>query len=341
MRSPARTGWAGYDLRMSPALRWVAPAPRVLEHHTTATPDGWSLSLIRVVRPGAPPGPPVLFVPGYGMNAWVVQYHPTGPSFADVLLDAGFDPWGVDLRGTSTARRTRSSAPVARFEDMAALDLPAAIAHLRRVTGAPRVHAIGCSLGGSLLYGHVALAADHGIDRLVAIASPLTWDRSLARRAMALLLDTVGQVPVKGARHLARMALPLAARAIPGALSLYLNPRITDVSDAAALCRTVEDPMPAVHRALARWMVSELRVGSRPVAPGLKHFDRPLLVLYGSGDGIVPQGPALSVVGATSGPVEVRKVEDPGGQPVGHADLFISDLAPELVFRPTARFLSS
>ncbi|HHO49821.1 MAG TPA: hypothetical protein ENK18_02870, partial [Deltaproteobacteria bacterium] len=76
---------------------------RILEPHTVQTPDGWRLSLIRVVRPGVAPGPPVLFVPGYGMNAWIVQYHPSGRSFADVLLEHGFDPWGIDLRGTATS----------------------------------------------------------------------------------------------------------------------------------------------------------------------------------------------------------------------------------------------
>lgn len=319
-----------------------APPPfaRAVESHSAVTPDGWSLGLIRVVRPGTSSGPPVLFVPGYGMNAWIVQYHPSGRSFADVLLQAGLDPWGVDLRGTSTSRRVRPTAPPPAFDDQATIDLPAALGYIRAATGHDRVHVIGCSLGGSLLFAHLALCPEPAVDRMVAIASPLTWEPSVARRAVAALLQTVGQVPLAGTRRLTRHLLPLAARAAPGLLSMYLNPRITDIRDPVALTRTVEDPMPAIHRALAQWMRSELRIGDRAVAPALQRFDRPMLVLYGSGDGIVPMGPALSVVRAVGGPVRVARVEHPSGEPVGHADLFISEIAPERVFEPTAAFLT-
>ena len=111
-------------------------AERHLEHHAVRTGDGWVLQLTRVVRPGQPAGQPVLFIPGYGMNAWIVQYHPRGRSFADVLLEGGFDPWGVDLRGTSTSKGpTRPS-----FQAMSTHDVPAAIDYIRTLRSAERVH---------------------------------------------------------------------------------------------------------------------------------------------------------------------------------------------------------
>ncbi|MEO0604623.1 MAG: alpha/beta fold hydrolase, partial [Myxococcota bacterium] len=308
---------------------------RHLEHHTIRTADGWSLQLTRVVRRGERAGQPVLFIPGYGMNAWIVQYHPRGRSFADVLLEGGFDPWGIDLRGTSTSKGpTRPS-----FQAMSTHDLPAAIDYIRNFRSAERVHAIGCSLGGAMLLGHAAFAPSPGLDRVVTIGTPLRWPRDLRTRLLSTLMRTAGSIPMRGTRAWTAVALPVVSRLVPSALSIYLNPRITDVRMASELTRTVEDPLPVINRALGHWMRSDLRIQGRPVAPALKRFDRPLLVMYGSGDGIVPREAALSVVGTTRGPVEVLEVEHPDGEPVGHADLFISDVAPTRVFEPVTRFL--
>lgn len=309
---------------------------RTLERHTVQTPDGWRLSLTRVVEPGRSPGPPVLFVPGYGMNAWVLQYHPSGRSFADVLLEHGFDPWGIDLRGTATSR----GPTPAGLEGQALHDLPAALAYIRGVAAAEQVHAIGCSLGGSLLFAHAALADEHHLDRLVAIGAPLSWGRTIKTRVLGRVLQTAGQVPMRRTRSLARVALPIVARTAPAALGIYLNPRITDVSCAADLTRVVEDPLPTINRAVGDWMRGELRIGGRAIASSLEGFERPLMVVHGSGDGIVPTDAALSVVGAVGGPVEVVAVHHPAGEPVGHADMFVSRIAPREVFEPVARFLS-
>jgi len=310
-------------------------AERHLEYHTVRTSDGWSLQLTRVVRSGVTAGQPVLFIPGYGMNAWIMQYHPRGRSFADVQLEGGFDPWGVDLRGTSTSQGpTRPS-----FQAMSTHDLPAAVAYIRNLRSAERINAIGCSLGGAMMLAHAAFAPSPGLDRIVTIGTPLHWPRGARTSALSLLLRTAGGIPLRGTRSWTAVALPIVSRLLPGALSIYLNPRITDVRAASELTRTVEDPIPGINRALGHWMRRDLRIHGRPVAPALKRFDRPLLVLFGSGDGIVPREAALSLVGATRGPTEVMEITHPSGEPVGHADLFVSDIAPSRVFEPVTRFL--
>ncbi|MEN0063832.1 MAG: alpha/beta fold hydrolase [Myxococcota bacterium] len=308
---------------------------RQLEHHTVRTTDGWSLQLTRVVRPGVTAGQPVLFIPGYGMNSWIVQYHPRGRSFADVLLESGFDPWGIDLRGSSSSKGPSRPG----LEAQATHDLPATIDYIRNFRSAERVHAIGCSLGGAMLLAHAAFSPSPGLDRVATIGTPLHWPRDLRTRVLGLLMQTAGAVPMRGTRAWTAVALPIVSRLIPSALSIYLNPRITNVRQASQLTRTVEDPLPAINIAMGKWMRSELRIEGRALGPALQRFERPLLVLYGSGDGIVPREAALSVVGATRGPTEVFEVTHPDGEPVGHADLFISDIAPTRVFEPVTRFL--
>ncbi|HMV67246.1 MAG TPA: alpha/beta fold hydrolase, partial [Myxococcota bacterium] len=149
------------------------------------TPDGWTLLLRRASRGGRPgDGPPILLVPGYGMNASIFAFHPEGHGLLEHLLGAGFDPWAIDLRGTSTSAPPLRGAP-ARLRDQAWIDLPTALERVAHVTRQERVHAIGCSLGGALLYAHVGRDA-HRVDRLVTMGSPLAWsDRSLPVEAFS------------------------------------------------------------------------------------------------------------------------------------------------------------
>lgn len=314
--------------------------PGRIERSEVRTRDGWSLPLFRAVPADRPPtGPPVLLVPGYGMNSHLFRFHPEGGSMSDALRDAGLDPWAVDLRGASTTRPPRRGAPV-RLADMAFQDLPAAVDHVREVTGHAAVHAIGCSLGGSLLYAWVAAADRPRVDRLVAMGSPLRWAGSRLHRAFAATAPLTSAFPLRGSRMLARAALPIAARFFRPALGIYLNPAITRLDRAADLVLTVEDPIPSVNREIAAWMrARDLRLDGVDVTAGLGRFDRPLLVVTADGDGICDRASALSAVGATRGPVTVLEVGHPSGERVGHADLFVHDRAAEQVWRPIIDFL--
>ncbi len=306
------------------------------------TSDGWSLEVTRGV-PEIPMGddrhrPPVLFVPGYGMNAHLFHHHPSGPSFAEVLYAQGFDPWSVDLRGT---RSSRAPSPRSRprLADQAFRDLPAVLDHVAERRGVARVHAIGCSLGGALLYAHGGRDA-HRIDRLVTMGSPLVMVADTAiLRALAAIGPLAARVPVRGTRPLARIALPWVARVAPEALSFYLNPALIDLARPARLVQTVEDPSPTINVAMSAWARDgRLRLDGHDVTEGLSAFDRPLLVTYAAEDGVCVPRAALTAVEATGGPVEVLRVDHPDGA-VRHADLFIARFAPTGVFPSVAAFL--
>jgi len=311
-----------------------------VEDHRVTTWDGWSLSLHRSpdARAGAAP---VLFVPGYGMNGWIFRYHPNARSFMGHLVDAGLDPWWVDLRGTSTSRRRRG-APAPSLRDQALIDLPSAFDYIAAATGADRVSAIGCSLGGSLLYAWAGLDPQHRIERLVTMGSPLRWGHTAITRTFAWGLPAAGSVPMRGTRRLARVALPVAGTIAPWALSLYLNPKITQIRPSRMLTRTVEDPAPTINRDLGRWMrTGDLHLDGVNVTDALSRYSRPLLLIFGSGDGICPEAASTSATERTSGPVDTLRVDHPDGHRVGHADLFISELAPSHVFPRVSRFLES
>lgn len=311
-----------------------------IERHTVRTEDGWTLTMHRGRPTGGSAGPPVLFVPGFGMNAYIFRYHPSGPSMMAALAERGLDPWSIDLRGQRSSGRPRRGSRSPGLDDHVFRDLPAAFAHVAEVTGSPRVHAIGCSLGGALLYGYGSLVDAPLLDRLVTMGTPLQWRRpSWLVRGFASIGPLSARVPVRGTRHLARAALPIAARVAPGPLSIYLNPHLTRTHDARRLSRTVENPVPRTNLQLARWIQhGDLRLGGQNLTRSLGRFRQPLLVVAGNGDQICDPGSALAALDAVGGPARSLVVGTPEER-VSHADLFISDLAPERIFVPIGDFL--
>lgn len=324
-----------------------------VERHPVVTPDGWTIELQHLVpedpsdawnggnaqTSGRTERPPVLFVPGYGMNAEIFRYHPTSRSFAESLLRAGLDPWSVDPRGASTSRSGRFTGGV-RIADQALYDVPAAIDHITDATGWEQIGGIGCSLGGTLLYAYAAMVEQPRLFGLVGMGSPLVWSTTTTTRLFRTLGGIAGSIPMRGTRRLARYALPITAKLAPPLLSVYLNPALTRTDLAAELTRTVEDPIPSVNREIAAWMRSgNLHLDGLAITPRMRRYTRPLLVVYSETDGICDAASARSVLGTTGGDSRALAVANPGGRRVGHADLFVADLAPDAVFAPVAAFL--
>ncbi|MCS6912950.1 MAG: alpha/beta fold hydrolase [Myxococcales bacterium] len=307
------------------------------------TRDGWRLDLKRTwsaahLRPGSRP---VLIVPGYGMNAFIFGFHPRGTSLERCLAEQGLEVWSVNLRGQGGSCPLRRDAPGPSLRAHAEEDLEAALAavlqHSR--TGAERVDVIGCSLGGSLVYAHLALCPGHRVGALVAVGAPLRWVG--VPRVVRLLASPqlVGALRLGGTRRLAAVGLRLAGR-VPGLLSVYMNPRHVDLAAAGQLVQTVEDPAPGTTRDIAQWVRSgDLWLRGINITEAMRRVDRPLLLVVSNRDGIVPEAAALSAAQVWGGPnVQVLRVGDEQDW-FAHADLFIADAAPERVFAPMARWL--
>ncbi len=141
------------------------------EIHWVTTRDLWKLRVYRR-RPASGEGEPVLLCHGLGSNSLSLLV-PPGESLADDLAAHGYDCWIVDYRGDRSAVPPYGRRPSAvQFEDYLMLDLPAVIEHIRHETGYDRVHWIGHSMGGMLLY---AYELAHGTARIasgVTLATP-------------------------------------------------------------------------------------------------------------------------------------------------------------------------
>ncbi len=315
-----------------------------VDQHLARTPDGWLLEL-RVARsPGAfSGGQPVVIVPGYGMNSFIFSFHPKGTSMERSLCEAGFEVWSANLRHQGGSCKFRSDAGEPSLRVYAETDLSAVIDTVLELTrtGADRVQLIGASLGGSLAYAHVALVQDHRVAGVVAMGAPLRWDSlhpalGLAFRSPRL----VGMLRFSGTRRLARTVLPIAAR-IPHALDIYMNAKHVDLSRAREMTETVEDPIPRVNRDIAKWIGErDMVLGGTNVTEALRGSTLPLLCVLSNRDGIVPTPAALSAADIWSDPaVQVLTIGDDESW-YAHADLFVGDEAPRLVFEPIASWLA-
>jgi len=325
------------------ALSMAAPTI-VKDTRNVNTGDGWVLHLERTSSPAHLDRSlrPVVIVPGYGMNGFIFGFHPRGTSLTKHLAEAGLEVWVANLRrqGASRALHKRAGVPALRM--LAEVDLTCAVdavlAHTE--TGAKQVSVIGCSLGGSIAYAHLALVENAKVGALVTVGSPLRWVEISPLFALPSRLPRLlAMLRMSGTRRLAGTVLPLLARA-PSLLSVYMNAAHVDLSCAAELAQTVEDAHPRTNHDIARWIVArDMILRGVNVTEALARRKLPLLVVIGNRDGIVPERSALSVVDAWGGEdVDVLRVGTPEDW-YAHADLFIGNDAPKVVFDPIATWL--
>lgn len=306
---------------------------------------GWRLGLRCVVDEEArdPTRRPVAIIPGYGMNTHIFGYHPTGASLEEHLAAAGLEVWSVALRNMDGSVSVGGSADYG-MRDAAVTDLSAALAAILARTGqrADRVDVIGCSLGGTFVLAHLALVAEHRAGAAVLMGAPLRWvESSPLLRGVFSWRWLARNLRLTKTRQLARLALPVLLRA-PWLLRIYLHPELVDLEDPEELIKVVENPNPKLNDEIAEWIARrDLIVDGVDVAARLRELARPLLVLTGNADGIVPLATARFVFEWIAAPRKDFMVVGDARHRYAHADLYVSRDAQRLVFAPIAAWLAA
>ncbi len=309
--------------------------------------EGWQIALTRVIDETAfnPKRRPLLIVPGYGMNSFIFGYHPNGPSMMDSLAAQGYEVWTADFRTLGRAKRLWGTRRY-RLEDIACTDLRLGIERILEVseTSRDKVDLLGCSLGGTYLFIYLACGGEEARERIgavVSMGSPLRWEK--IHPALRLAFGSpwlMRHVPMVGIRPLSAAVLPLLAK-IPRVIGIYLHPDHVDISRTDQFVRTVEDPNPVLNEELARWLKTrDLIIRGVNVTEAMHDVKIPVLTVIANADGIVPLETAMSVhehFGAEK--KEVLRVGDSQAE-FAHADLFLSNLAQERVFKPIGKWLA-
>jgi pimeloyl-ACP methyl ester carboxylesterase len=308
--------------------------------------DGWRLDVIRYHDPEHLDRTkrPVVMIPGYGMNTFILNFHPTGTSMVAYLCEKGFEVWTANLRGQGGSKKEGGSLKYG-FSELGLVDFPVVrdLVLEQTQTDKDTLHAIGCSLGASVLYGYLSHhQKDHRFASLVAIGGPLRWDKVHPLVKIAFKSPKLAAlVPIRGTRTLARAFLPVLKK-MPWLLSIYMNADQIDLSEADELVKTVDNPNPYLNVQLAKWINNrDLIVDGVNVTEALAHIENlPILCILANSDGIVPAEAAKSVCSiATGSCADVLEVGGDGDDWYAHADLFISERAQETVFEPMSQWL--
>lgn len=209
---------------------------------------------------------------------------------------------------------------------------------MRRETGNAAYDAVGCSLGGALLLAaraHAAIAPR----AIATLGSPLVWvEKPALVQAFAALERVLPFLPLRGSRLGAAAALPLVRTIAPDLLSFYLNPRVTDLRDAAGWLSSIEDPDPHLAAALAAWIrAPRWVVDDVDVAEALTTDSTPRWVAWAREDGLVP--PAVARTACVGPRTDGFEVASPQGA-IRHVDLFLADDVHALLIRPLLTWLA-
>ena len=328
----------------------VEPLPREAELHRARTPDGWELTLVRYrARPEAA-GRPVLLCHGISANGRNMDLDGRH-SLARWLSAHGREVWVVSLRlggrylggGGGTSPLPRPGYDLDALVDQ---DLPTAVAHVRRVSGAPLIDFVGHSLGGIVFYGYLGHGGE-GIGAGVTMGSPLRLDlggpADAALSQVAGLLDASWTIPVKVPSWL---GIPLEGL-VPGSpteLLLY-NPENTPPSTIQRLMAMgTEDVSAGLLQQLAGMMRNgELRSGdgTRDYRQALAGVRTPVLVVAGKRDRLATVPAVRAGYDALGGPREWRVVgvENGARADYGHMDLVLGERAKEEVWPAVLDFL--
>ena len=306
--------------------------------------DGWALELHHYHDPETldPSRKPVLMVPGYCMNTFILNYHPGGDSMVRYLVRQGFEVWTANLRGQGGSRKNAGNRRFG-FRELALIDIPVALETVQRRTlsESERVDVVGCSLGGTFLFAYLAHHLDtHPVGAMITLGGPLRWEKTHRLLQIAFAsADLAGAVRVAHTRRMARFALPIA-RKVPALLSLYMNTDHIDLDHTDELVKTVDDPIPYLNRQIAHWIsTQDLYVAGVNVTAAMRYVDVPLLAIAANRDGIVPPATAMSAVSRMGTADVERLLVGDDDNWFAHADLFINDEAEPRVFEPMAQWL--
>ena len=315
------------------------------EEHYVETLDFWKIRLRRFQACGGP-GEPVLLV--HGLNANGNNFtRPVGHSMVDWLSARGYDCWVIDVRGTRyTVPPEGRSRNEITIDDFVYYDLPAALEYIRSRTGYDRVHWVGHSLGGALLYMYVLA---HGEDRItsgVTLGAPVTFEDAI-RDVPLWLFDLAIRLPRFGGEMI-RSLIPFARHIPPLAQAFPVNPaNIHPRMTLADLYSMLDDPAPEVHRQILRWTRDGqivLRSETVNVTREYPRISVPLLAFFAAHDPFVSMSQAdrfMSDIQSRDKKMVVCGRAQGFFEDYNHCDLAFSVRGEEEIFGPIAAWFAA
>ncbi len=306
--------------------------------------DGWELSAEKLVntRKFDKSLSPALFIPGYGMNSFIFNYHPNGKSLAQYVSDRGFEVWMINFRQMGKSRcYDEKREENYSLLDIARYDLASTVSFVKENTSSIRkdIHFLSCSLGASIGFIYFAFFGDNNIRSFTNLGGPLRWVRIHPFIRAAFISSTIMKnIRFRNSRELAKRFLPLISRT--PLLSIYLHSEHIDMSKVSEFTQTVEDPNRFINAEISQWMKDrDLSYEGKNITEEFRKFKKPLLCLIANADGIVPPETVRFPLSIASSPVKDELIVGNEKIRFAHADLYISRYAQKMFFEPFSDWL--
>lgn len=328
----------------------VVPLPPEAEQHRVKTKDGWELSLVRYVPKGAPSGRPVLLCHGISANGRNMDLD-DGHSMARWFASQGREGWTMSVRAAGDSDRPDPdkgrTLPI-RFDHYWQFDLPAAIEHVRRISGAASIDYAGHSMGGMMAYAYLSQGGG-GLHAVATLGSPtrLDWGTGLEKLLTAVGPKVVFDDMLFPSQLGASLAAPLQASFDDGPFQrFFYNPQSTDPQ---TWQRLVAYGTADTAGGVAKQLLAVVESGRFASADGSIDFRRdmatirtPVLVVAAKLDRVAPTPAVKDGFRALGGPKRwllITRANGSAGE-YGHMDLVIGERAPAEVFRPVLDFFN-
>lgn len=266
---------------------------RADEVHTVTTPDGWRIKLYRYTGKGdAASREPILVAHGANANQ-INLTTPQSESLVDLLSRNGFDCWCIEFRGCRSSEAPKGTNRfTAKVDDCVRHDIPAAIRYILEATEQPKLHCIGYSMGGMMLYAHAIVNGDGRIATMTTIGSPPGFDSvpELQKFAPVVKLAKVLPLPVEWAWRLLAPLYPSFKLNLPFAPVDWANMHKNAAPDVFYNVAELL-PVDAAEHFLI-WAQEgqpwQMMNGSVNVEEKLKQIALPILVITGKADPLTP-----------------------------------------------------
>jgi len=328
----------------------VVPLPPEAERHRPKTADGWEISLVRYRAVGEATGRPVLLCHGISANERNMDLD-EGHSMARWFAAHGREAWTMSVRGTGDSDRADPAKgrplPI-RFDQYWQHDLPTAIEHVRKISGADAIDYAGHSMGGMIVYAYLSQGGQ-GLHAVATLGAPtrLDWGTGLERLLKTLGPKLVSDDVVFPSQLGAAVSAPFQTFFADGLFQrFFYNPESTspETWQRLVLYGTADTAGGTAKQLLSLVETSRFTSadGAIDFRADLARNRTPVLVVAAKLDRVAPTPAVKDGFRALGGPKQWLLITRANGTlgEYGHMDLVIGERAGAEVFRPVLDFFT-
>lgn len=329
------------------------PSEPILDY--VDAPDGWRLATYRYPN-RSPKKFPVILVHGLGTNRFDLDFPEPRLSLARYLNRRGYDCWLIEFRGTGKSRKNgflRNCLSKLKtdwdFDDYIFKDLPVLVGHILKKTRKERLHWVGHSLGGTVIYAAIETLGNRVCASAVTLGSAMS--ASAKPGFVKLLLKTdplVKRLPCLPAKHFARLGAPLGRWIVPLEDNFYYAIDNVDMKTMdIGMRNAVEDLSVKLFLQLHDWYKNNhfrSRDGTYSYRDNLRKIKAPFLICAGSVDGMTPYPDvhfAFREISSKDKKFQVFGRDHGCRTEYGHVDLILGKNAPREVFPAITEWFKS